>query len=335
MFSSQDATSLQAQVFPSRAELCFATLPTIDQTTFAVHIPCLDRRALQQTLQSEQPTRAYGEPCSQILRDQLAVVVQQTSKPFYTMLEVSRESALSVIQNWISTEPLGKISEQLRDALIEDIATDATRFIDAIGDRSITVRIILEQGSGCGDFAALLDSPDHQTSKIRHMIAQLEYDASFLFHCDEDMVNLIKSYVGAPTIALNRSDIRPDPSLERWFEIFRGGTPALAEHIEILLDRKDRNGLEMLSHEIDHKMADFQLRLPDLARSGSHPYQFLPFRPHLYFGAQEKIEGNLGIDVPKGLLHARPAVWSEKNNQKRFLVIMDSPSDIELSDLIP
>jgi hypothetical protein len=57
-------------------------------------------------------------------------------------------------------------------------------------------------------------------------------------------------------------------------------------------------------------------------------------RPHLYFGAQEKIEGNLGIAGPKGLLHARPAIWAQERNAKRFVVIMDSREDIELEDLL-
>ena len=94
-----------------------------------------------------------------------------------------------------------------------------------------------------------------------------------------------------------------------------------------------RQGLERLTRELESRIAQFQLEVPDLGMPGERPYNFLPGRPHLYFGAQDKIEGRLGFDSPKGLLHARPAIWAHDPDAKRFMALMDSNTETALEDL--
>ena len=177
--------------------------------------------------------------------------------------------------------------------------------MDAVGVTPITIRLILEQESGCTDFEKIDPACQERTNTIERLIQRLFYDASFLFHCDEDMANQIKPYVGAPTVALDTADLLKEPFLDHWLNIFWGGDPTLLQIAEELLDQRDTSGLTLLGHRLEEQIAKFQLELPGLVLPGRSAYRMLQGRPHLYFGAQEKIEGNLGIAGTKGLLHAR------------------------------
>jgi hypothetical protein len=314
--------------------LSFAALPDIENTPFALHAPVLDRAALQRTLLSEHFTIAYGDPCSEELLADLSIAVQRTSTSFYTMLNVDHEDVRCAVDDWLAGNPLGEISKGVKGAIANDICRDALTFMDAIGVTPITIRLILEHESGCSDFARI-DAESMQCSDtLEKLIHRLFYDASFLFHCDEDMANQIKPYVEAPTIALDTADVRREPTFDDWINIFWGSEPTLLQQAEQLLDQRDTAGLTLLGQRVEEQIAKFQLTLPGLVLPGCAPYRMLQGRPHLYFGAQEKIEGKLGIAGPKGLLHARPAIWAQERNAKRFVVIMDSREDIELEDLL-
>lgn len=311
-------------------------LQTIDQSDFALQAPKLDRAALQRTLLDEGINLAYSDPCPASLLEGLAFAVDRAPQSFYSMFEVTRANVSSTIKNWLAGDPLGQISHELANALQDDICTDVCRFILATGSRSVTLRMVLERESGCEKFLKLLDDPmeENYPVEIEKIIGLLEYGASFLLHCDEDMVNQIKSYVGAPTIAVHHTQIRADPTFDHWFDIFRGGNPTLAAAVENALATADRSSLALLGRQLEMDIAKFQLDLPDLGKPGEHPLKFLPGRQHLYFGALNKVEGNLGFNTPKGLLHARPAIWSSEPGAVRFMSVMDSNADIRLEDLL-
>lgn len=317
-------------------QLSDLTLPAIDQSSFSHYSAQLDRKTLQQVLANEETLLAYGDSASPLLLSGLREAVDQCSASFYTMLEVSPQNVVEVVEGWLAGYPLGKISPELAQEFIEDIRRDVQTFITATRSPSITLRMVLELGSGCEAFSSLADhapAPEWQ-SLIESIISRLEYEASFLFHCDEDLVNQTKTYVGAPTLALNHSQVATDPSFNRWFDLFRGQNPPLAVQIENLLASGSMLALKQLEIQLEQDMARFQLELPELARPETRPWQFLPGRAHLYFGAQDKIEGIREYQTPKALLHAKPAVWGAEPGARRFSMLMDTPSDIQLADLL-
>lgn len=311
----------------------FAQLDSVANSSFALECAAVDRSALQRALCDEKYNLAFGAAAPNHLLDGLAEAVSRSSSSFYTMLEVTRANVASVVGEWLSHKPLGELSADLESLLLEDLRQDVCRFICATGSRAITLRLILEHESGCRRFEGLLNEPDDRTSKIEAIIDYLEYNASYLLHCDEDMVNQIKTYVGAPTIALHHTQLASNPSFDRWFEIFRGGDPQLETKVENLLAAGNAEALAILERQLEMDIAEFQLELPGLGANGAKPFHFILGRPHLYFGAQDKIEGKLGFATPKGLLHARPAIWAQEEGAKRFSAILDTPSDIQLCDL--
>jgi hypothetical protein len=268
----------------------------------------------------------YSHPCSSFLLQGVRDAVSKVEGGFYTMFEVTSETVGDILQEWLKSKPLGALSPELEGAILQDIEGDVVRFIDAIGASHVTLRLVLDTSSGFEEFYSLRSNPliaSDTLHQVNAVAAKLEYDSAYLFHADEDVVNQVKSYAGATTLGLDSADLVDQPDLVCWFEIF-ADSGGLREAVSDALAQGDVYQLHRAIQLSMARVHNYQLSLPGLLKPGKLPFQFLEGAPHVYFGAPEQLAGR-GHALPKPILHAKPLIWTEEHNAKRFLTLLDSP----------
>jgi hypothetical protein len=251
------------------------------------------------------------------------------------MINVTLGNVRGKLSEWLESKPLGDLSPSLEQELKEDIERDAIGFIRTIQDSPVTLRLVLEISSGFEELYDVLSesSPEVVCPRIEEIATRLEYDKAYLFHCDSDdnVVNQIKSYYGATTLGIDPCDIAAQPDAEQWFSLFNG-QGSLRELAADAIARRDIGSLEEAIKLTMEKAWRYQAELPGLIKAGSSPYRFLLGAPNFYFGAPDKLAPFSRV-LQKSALHARPLIWASEPGAKRFLTLLDSPSDFRLPEL--
>jgi hypothetical protein len=309
----------------------FNNLPSIVSAPFALPAKVINQNCLNKILQDRQSAVVFGKPCDNALIAGVTDAIRRLDKSFYYMFDVTAGDVSRQLSKWFKLNPFGEISNQLATELKADIERDAINFISTINASSVTLRLVLDTSSGFEELLTIPSKTPHSNcdARIEEVVSELEYDRSYLFHADEDVVNQIKTYSGATTLAIDSRDVVESPSFQSWFDIF-DGPGSLRDGVTEAISKGNLAQLPSVIADAISRAWRYQMELPGLARRGATPYSFLLGAPHLYFGAPEKLD-YLEHQFSKSTLHAKPLIWAVEPGAKRFSVLMDSPTNYTLS----
>lgn len=325
---------LSCPVRPSPAALTYELLPDVSEAPFAVTCPVLGAEVLSQFFEAPQKTLVSGAAVSSELLSAIQSALTQPQVTRYDILSLTRDSVERQVTAALREKPIAGLDTRAEQALILDIVQDAHSFLDILTRDSVTLRIILDDSSGFESLCQLDYSrpADALRNEIKQKIDFLEYQASYLVHCDEDLVNQIKCYTTGGTLAVDARDIAPAANFDAWYEIFRG-EGSLEQGLERAIASQSSEIAHAVVADIMERVWSYQREMPGFLTPGRIPYRLLTGAPHLYLGGVAELS-TLGLPSIPTLWHAKPQVWSHAPETKRLLTIMDSPTDFTAEELV-